>query len=501
MIPADTGGGGPIDVTPEDLHQVALAFARGQDRLDHIADTLGSALRGAAGMAGDDRWGHAFATSYDPAARALFPVLSAAVRAVGQAADGLVRTANNYLKADHHSDAKARTGSPRLFGPPPVIADVMYPDPPSSIGPGSNHWPPPIDRYWPDGHQDRLRDAAAAYRQAAADLDDTARDLHLQVQALTDNNSSASLSAMADFWGKIWQDCDAGGDAPLSTAHLACLRLAAVCERFAQAVDHAHSEFEHKAAEAGLAIGATTILGVLGTVVTLGGSDAGAAALDAGEAAAIFATVDGVMDAAVADYAAEGIADLETVLASAAEGVPEVETAEAETTEVAQTLEREMADTEARQPSPSLRPGGTPRGVGGRGGGGGEEPPTGGGRGGESEPGEEGELPPGRDPGVDIDKLSADDILKDDGEVLGENTGRKMPVRSARDKAELDRLWDKLTDGAPRPGPGQKVSSYTRPDGVRVQYRNVSGSGGETIDINATQAGGRIWKIHLPRTQ
>lgn len=366
MIPADIGGGGPIDVTPEDLRQVALAFARGQDRLDAVADALGSALIGAAGMAGDDKYGKAFAKSYDPAARALSPVLSAAVRAVGQAADGLVRTANNYLKADHHSDAKAGAGGPHLFPPPPVIADVMYPDPPSAIGPGSNHWPPPIDKYWPDGHQDRLRDAAAAYRKAAADLDDVGRDLHLQVQALTDNNSSASISAMAAFWGRIWQDCDAGGDAPLSTAHLACLRLAAVCEKFAEAIDHAHSEFEHKVSEAGLAIGVTTAVGVLGTIVTLGGSDAGAVALDAGEAAAIFATVDGVMDAAVADYAAEGISELETVLASAAEGVPEVEAVDAETTEVAQVLEREMADTEARQPV----------GVGGRGGG--SEPPTGG---------------------------------------------------------------------------------------------------------------------------
>ncbi|SHN31991.1 hypothetical protein [Actinacidiphila paucisporea] len=138
-----------------------------------------------------------------------------------------------------------------------------------------------------------------------------------------------------------------------------------MCDAFAHAIDQAHSEFEHKMTEAGLAIGVTTALGVLGTVFTLGGSDAGAAALDAGEAAALFASVDGILDAAMADYAAEGIAELETVLASAAEEVPEVEAVDAETTEVSEALDREMADAEAR---------GGGSGGGGRGG----KPPTGG---------------------------------------------------------------------------------------------------------------------------
>jgi hypothetical protein len=139
-----------------------------------------------------------------------------------------------------------------------------------------------------------------------------------------------------------------------------------VCESFAHAIDKAHSEFEHKMSEAGIAMGITTTLGILGSVFTLGGSDAGAAALDAGEAAALFASVDTVMDAVVADYAAEGVAELETVLASAAESVPEVEAVDAETVEVTQALDREMAEAEAR--------GGGSGGKGG-GGGGGRTPP------------------------------------------------------------------------------------------------------------------------------
>jgi hypothetical protein len=180
--------------------------------------------------------------------------------------------------------------------------------------------------------------------------------LHLQVQAITDVNTSGAVKAMAEFWGRIWKDGDPGGQAPLSTAHLACTQLAAACEGFAHAIDQAHSEFEHKMTEAGIAIGLTTAVGVLGTIFTLGGSDAGAAALDAGEAAAIFATVDGVMDAVVADSAVEGVAELETVLATAAEEVPEVEAVDAETAEVTQALDRELAEAEGGEPGLSEEP-------------------------------------------------------------------------------------------------------------------------------------------------
>jgi hypothetical protein len=73
------------------------------------------------------------------------------------------------------------------------------------------------------------------------------------------------------------------------------------------------------------------------------------------------------------------IADAETYLQAAADGVPEVEAVDAETTEVGQALERELADTEAREPA----------GVGGgRGGGGGRGTSSRGTEGPEEGPGE-----------------------------------------------------------------------------------------------------------------
>ena len=59
-------GSSTLDVYPDDLHNVGLQFAGGQDRIDTIASTLNSALQNAGGMAGDDDYGRNFGAKYDP---------------------------------------------------------------------------------------------------------------------------------------------------------------------------------------------------------------------------------------------------------------------------------------------------------------------------------------------------------------------------------------------------------------------------------------------------
>ncbi|MBM9508524.1 WXG100-like domain-containing protein [Actinacidiphila acididurans] len=355
--PADDGGSSTLDVYPDDLHNVGLQFAGGQDRIDTIASTLNSALQNAGGMAGDDEYGRNFGAKYDPAAKALFAALSAAVRAIGQAATGLVTTANNYLLADYHSNAHAsRSGGPEQYPLPPVFTDIMYPDPNSAIGAGHSSVPHVIAKYWPNGHQDTLRAAASAYRTASGDISTLGTNLHLQVLSITDATSDDSVKAMAAFWGKIWQDGDTGGKAPLSTAKHACDQLAKACDSFAEAIDHAHSSTEDKLAGAGIAIGLTTAVGVLLTVFTFGGSDAAAGGLDAAEAAAILGDVEVTLDSTVATISADTIADVEASLSTAAESVPDIEVVDAETTQVSQELDRELAETEAREPGATRAP-------------------------------------------------------------------------------------------------------------------------------------------------
>ncbi|MGQ4515731.1 CdiA C-terminal domain-containing protein [Streptomyces sp. DW26H14] len=347
----DEGGSQQIDLCPDDLNSSASGFASGQSRLDSIATTLSSALRSTAGMAGNDTYGRRFGGKYDAAAAALFHTFSAAVRAVGQASSALVTTANNYVKADHHSNPKGGKGAPKLYPAPTVFTDIMYPDPDPAVGPGHSSVPSVIAKYWPNGHQDRLRDAAQAHRKASTALQALGHGLHQQVASLTDNNSDDSIHAMAAFWAKIWEEGGNADKAPLSAAHQACDRLAKACDQFAHAIDEAHSSTEEKLAGVGIAVGLTSAVGILLTPFTLGASDAGAAALNGAEAAAILGGVELAAEGAVSDIDSIVIADVATELETAAGAVPEIETVDAETTEVSETLDDELAETEAREGS------------------------------------------------------------------------------------------------------------------------------------------------------
>lgn len=488
--PADTGGGAgqPLNLHPEDLYSVGLKFADGQTLIDGITDTLNATLQNSAGMAGDDSYGHGFGAKYDPAAKALFTALSAAGRAIGQAATGLVTTANNYLKADHHSNAKSGGGSPDQFALPVVFADVMYPDPPSAIGPGHSSVPHAIAKYWPNGHQDRLRTAATGFRTASSAISSLGGNLHGHVVAITDNNSGDSITAMADFWGKVWLDGD-GGKAPLSLAKHACDQLAKACDSFAQAIDTAHSRTESKLAEAGIAVGLTTAVGAVLTVFTLGGSDAAAGVLDATEAAAILGDVEVTLDTAVTTISTEMIADIEAGLQAAAEGVPEIEAVDAETTEVTQELERELAEAEAREPA----------GVGGRGGAGGSgaEPPTGG-----------GDEPPADSPDEGLPKTyeekskAVQDIMSDDdGNPIGEedSKGVRMVTEDELQQART-KLFERLGEPEIKATPKGNIEVWRLSDDPpsTVTYRPFSKSGGPTIDMNDVD-GLNAKRLHIPQ--
>ncbi|MFF4501608.1 hypothetical protein [Streptomyces sp. NPDC001401] len=490
--PADGGGsGGPINLYPEDLYSVGLHFASGQDTIDSIASTLNAALQNAGGMAGNDDYGHKFGAKYDPAARTLFTALSASARAIGQASTALVTTANNFLKADHHSNAKAGGSEPDQFSPPGVFTDVTYPDPASAIGPGDSSMPDAIAKYWPNGHQDKLRAAADAYRTASTAIDTLGAGLHRHVLAITENNSDDSIDAMADFWKKIWQDGQGGGQAPLSTAKHACDELAKACDSFAQAIDDAHSQTESKMAEAGIAIGLTTAAGVLLTVFTGGGSDAAAGALDATEAAAILGDVEVTLDSAVTSISTEMIADIEISLQAAAEGVPEIEAVDAGTTEVSQVLERELAESEAREPA----------GVGGRGGGGGggDEPPTGGG---DDEPPADDSGDEGLPKSYEEKSKAVRDVMSDDqGNLVGEEDAKGVRMVTEEELQQTrQKLFERLGEPEIKATPKGNIEVWRLSDDPpsTVTYRPFSKSGGPTIDMNDVD-GLDAKRLHIPQ--
>jgi hypothetical protein len=55
-----------------------------------------------------------------------------------------------------------------------------------------------------------------------------------------------------------------------------------------------------------------------------------------------------------------------------------------------------------------------------------------------------------------LNDLSADDILKDDGKVLGKSTGRKMPVRTVRTRRTSTTSGTNSPTVPPNPNPGRR---------------------------------------------
>ena len=131
-LPSDVGTQ-PIIIDPYDVYLASQVFAAGQDQLEGITSGLSDALAGCAGMAGNDGNGQAFGHKCDPAAAALVRTLCASIPVLGQMAQCLVVTANNYLKAEHHSTAGASALAPE-YPLPGLTMAVTMPPPPSAIG-------------------------------------------------------------------------------------------------------------------------------------------------------------------------------------------------------------------------------------------------------------------------------------------------------------------------------------------------------------------------------
>jgi hypothetical protein len=326
-----------VDITPADVNWAAGAFAREQSTLDDIWDHLAQVLDADRGMAGNDKAATTFAARYDPAAKAAWSAFGAGIRTLGGVANGLVTTANNYLKAEAHSTA---TGSrtPQQFNAPAVLSDVLMYGPAPAKGDGDSAVPEFLQKFWPNGHPDRLRNAAGGWSMAAQLIENLIAGLSQAVVAITDNNRTDCVTAMQDFWESL-----AGSDGLFGELVAACHRLADACNRYAQAIDDAHDRLKTALVEAGIAVGLTTAAGILLSAVTFGGSDAVAAEADEAEVAAIAGSIVEEFEATVATEAEVTIgADVATSLESIAADAPTVEAVEAETTEVQSALDAEL---------------------------------------------------------------------------------------------------------------------------------------------------------------
>ena len=289
-------------------------------------------------MAGGDEAGESFAARYDPAVKGLLELLGNGVGAFGGISKGLVATARNYAKAEHHSTVKAGEYI-AAFADPPVFSAVSYGTPSTAAGghiDGVNRF---LAKFWPQGDPDKLRQAAAAFRTAESSLSALGQDAQGVVSDLLASNVAPALDSFETTWNKIW----GYGGGSLGQATTTCTTLANACEQYASRIDTAHHDLEIAAGTVAFVTGAGVVL----TIFSFGISDVAAAAIDAGVAeecgviAAEFAT-----EAAIEVEAAIE-ADIAVTLEAATAELPEIEVVEAEVEETVATWEEEAAEIES----------------------------------------------------------------------------------------------------------------------------------------------------------
>lgn len=163
---------GPLQVAPTGFTQAAVTYTRIHHTLTAGIDALSGVLAGTGACAGSDNAAREWTNDYDPAAWDGIDALGDLAMACGQMHDLLQFTSANHAKANSQSGTAPDPGA--LVFPPGSIPIYQPPEPPSMFG-GSDAEPTGWDmvsgyvqgEMWPNGHPDRLRAAAQAWRDMA----------------------------------------------------------------------------------------------------------------------------------------------------------------------------------------------------------------------------------------------------------------------------------------------------------------------------------------------
>ncbi|WP_299575263.1 hypothetical protein [uncultured Williamsia sp.] len=219
--------------------------AEGMTSVAHSAHSAVSSLAGelgaSSGMAGSDNAGTTWADGYDQGARAALSAAASAVGAVGNIATRLHATGDNHAHADASSVIGG--GGDGSLGAAPAPPTMSAPSIPSSAG-GSGGGPPGwsmveglVGYVWPNGHQDRLHAADAAWKAAAAQLQDAAGPTSAAASAVSAQQSPEAAAAA--------QACtDAGSH--LRELSSVFTELGSSCSEYASHLDQAHHEIIHE---------------------------------------------------------------------------------------------------------------------------------------------------------------------------------------------------------------------------------------------------------------
>lgn len=249
-----------VDVAPASYEAASALLGRQvAPALDDIVGRLTGTLSQTGGMAGSDPAGRAWAGSYDAATRSVVSGMQTQTSAAFRLAGLLEQTGFNHRCAELASRAGADVSVDR------TRYDLMFPGCASTVptaAGGTGGGPPGwslVQKYlagyvWPNGHQDRLRAAAGAWRQASAEMGKLP-EATLQAQYSIDQQVSPDAGTAVEV-------CAAYGGHLDEVASM-CQTLADACDAMAGHLDQAHSQIEHE-----LAWGTAETIGI--TAITFG---------------------------------------------------------------------------------------------------------------------------------------------------------------------------------------------------------------------------------------
>ena len=262
-----------------------------------VQDAMDGVLAGR-GMAGDDPAGRQWSTGYDHVAPAAVQAAEDVINACYRVSAMLAASARNYANAEIASTARGHHVDPGITaavatlpddqrvilptaGVPSAGADAGAPDPPTGWHFIAHH----LGGYvWPNGHQDRLRTAAAAWRSSASALEKHAfAAVSVDLQPLLDNlpegpDISTVCNALEDHLHAV------------ARAHRG---LAHACSALAAHIDHAHSQVEHELVELLAETAGIQVVGAVASVFSFGTAEV---PTQAAQAARIAAAVSKVVE-------------------------------------------------------------------------------------------------------------------------------------------------------------------------------------------------------------
>jgi hypothetical protein len=279
-------------VETEDLVSASAAIERRV--IEPLADSLGwlwARLYECGAMAGNDPGGLAWAAEYDRGARAAHAGMIDVLKGCSSLAAMFAQTAYNYAAADAASTPGGAAEA--LRGLVPVRQFGVAVAPPSAAG-GSGGGPPGwgmvehfVGYVWPDGHQDRLHAAAAAWR-ASADA------LRANGGRLTSVLIPAGADRLPEY-DDMHRVCSAMSNRMdrLAAVHT---ELADGCEQLARHIDDVHSAVTDELWDLLEWTAGIEAAGALLSIVSFGASEGGAQSAESARigktAAAIAALIE-----------------------------------------------------------------------------------------------------------------------------------------------------------------------------------------------------------------